>query len=335
MVSIGENQIWFVVTLGLLVLAVAVAGKWMPKKTEGPGPDAPEEQEVEKEFRAATGFLPERVITSFSLLDYYSQNRLLLDCFVELAPVTQRHLLKVLPEIGYLSRLRSALLKGRAEERAQATQVLGILQLPETIPDLLDALSDKVDEVRLTAASALASIRDERVVPLLIEALRHPERWLPARVAEVLVAQGSTAFDGILAALEKETEVSTKSLLIEILGEIGDPQAIPHLLPLLVAPWWEVRSKAAQALGCIGATEAYPHLIKALGDDVWQVRAHVAKALGKLGLPEALPQLEEAKKDAEWQVSANAEEAIRMLIKKTSPEGQDTRRTTHGLDGGG
>ncbi|MDQ4076364.1 MAG: HEAT repeat domain-containing protein, partial [Chloroflexota bacterium] len=61
----------------------------------------------------------------------------------------------------------------------QALQEIG----PPAVPTLIDALSDRDEQVRWHAAKALNTIGDERAVPALVQALEDPNygvRWLAA-----------------------------------------------------------------------------------------------------------------------------------------------------------
>jgi HEAT repeat protein len=63
-----------------------------------------------------------------------------------------------------------------------------------------------------------------------------------------------------------------RSAACRALGEIGDPQAIPHLIQALRDDYSDVRSAACWALGRIGDPQAIPHLIQALQDENAWVR---------------------------------------------------------------
>jgi len=195
------------------------------------------------------------------------------------------------------------------EARSSAAEVLGYLRFPGASRALLEALADKNDAVRMAASRALAEIKDPELAASLVAFLKQPDRWLPARVAEVLVALGEHAVEPLLKAIPHfEGEAH---LIAEILGEIGDSRAVPHLIELLgKSPRARVRAAAAEALGKINSAEAIPALKKALRDEAWEVRSRAVNALARTGNPRVIPLLEEALKDAEWNVRASAEAAI-------------------------
>jgi hypothetical protein len=72
-------------------------------------------------------------------------------------------------------------------------------------------------------------------------------------------------------------------------GRIGDPGAVPALVPLLQDPELEVRQMTAFALGLIGDALAVDPLLAALKDPEPVVRARAAEALGQIGDARAAP----------------------------------------------
>ena len=112
-------------------------------------------------------------------------------------------------------------------------------------------------------------------------------------------------------AFRNDTDL--KRRLVEALGKLGDPQAVPPLIKALGDDWDDVRRAAAEALGRIGAP-AVPPLIQALGDSDRDVRAVSAEALGKLGDPRAVPALIQALGDSDRDVRRAAAEADRKSV---------------------
>ena len=72
-------------------------------------------------------------------------------------------------------------------------------------------------------------------------------------------------------------------------GRIGDPGAVPALVPLLQDPELEVRQMTAFALGLIGDALAVDPLLAALKDPEPVVRGRAAEALGQIGDARAAP----------------------------------------------
>jgi len=150
---------------------------------------------------------------------------------------------------------------------------------------LFMAMADKSEEVRLAAAEALKAMGDASIAGLLVQSLKEPNRWLPARTAEVLVALGQNAVPALQAAMEDDDSVF-KGYIIEILGEIGDPSSVSALHCALGDKAVNVRLEAARALGKIGHKDSIPPLAEALGESEVKVVVQAAGSLGKIGRPE-------------------------------------------------
>jgi hypothetical protein len=180
----------------------------------------------------------------------------------------------------------------------------------------VNALGAKDEGRQAEAAYILVNLKEKRLIPLLVDALSQPEKYLPARVAEVLVAFGPGVVDylcGILCDLPE----GTKCLVIDILQEIADDRAVVPLMKELADESPRIRQKAVSALGEIGNPNALENLIPLMGDVDEKVRSMTARALGRLGCFEAIPVLKKALNDEAWLVRVNARDALDKL---TVPE---------------
>ena len=104
--------------------------------------------------------------------------------------------------------------------------------------------------------------------------------------------------------------------VIETLGEIGDPAAIPVLIKTLRSSdgrW--LGSRIVDALGQIGDTAAVLGLIEVLSDERWSMRQSAAYQLGEIGEPakEAVPALIKALSDEEGYVRVRAADALMKI----------------------
>lgn len=180
----------------------------------------------------------------------------------------------------------------------------------------IKALGAKGEIERLTATVVLSRIKNKRIIKPLITALGEPDRYVPARVAEVLVAFGSEAVEPLVKSLAELPE-QTRCMVIAVLEELADNRAVPALAKELLHSSVEVRQSAATALGEIGGPEVLDNLIPLLKDSDCKVKSRVAKALGKLGSHRAVPALEEALNDEAWLVRTNAREALETINRTT------------------
>ena len=165
--------------------------------------------------------------------------------------------------------------------RQRAAQALGQIGDPSSAPALANLLADASNQVRFSAAAALAEMGQPKGIDFLFEALRNTDSILRANAVKFLVdvqAQAGSVEDQLVAALDA-----------------ADPLA---------------RAGAAQVLGQAAVTTALAALIAASADEVPEVRANVAIALGRIGAAEGRERLEQLLDDRDATVSYYAEWAL-------------------------
>jgi HEAT repeat protein len=162
----------------------------------------------------------------------------------------------------------------------------------------------------LAAESGHADAMWEHLWPRLQRALKAEDWWVRRAAAEVLGRIGDPqAVPALLEAL-KDRDGDVRRAVADALGIIGDTQAIPALLEALKDENWWVRQAAARALGEIGDPQAVPALMEALKDRDGDVCRAAAGALGSIGDPQILPALLNALKDEKWWVRRAAAKAL-------------------------
>jgi HEAT repeat protein len=145
----------------------------------------------------------------------------------------------------------------------------------DRVEDLIKKLQDKHPGPRAAAVAELAKIKDPRVVPLLLGALKDADSYV----------RGQTA-----AAL----------------GDIADKRAVQPLITALKDDdYMYVRQESAKALGKIKDASAVQPLINALNDETPEVREEAAKALIGIGAP-AKELLDHALKKGDLRVVADS-----------------------------
>ncbi len=136
--------------------------------------------------------------------------------------------------------------------RKRAVMALGQLRAASAISVLADALqSDRSNEVRAAAASALGSIGDKRSIP------------------------------DLEAALRDESNVRCRAVMA--LGTIGNAASLPALFAMLKDPVPQVRYHAVSALVKVGDKRAIEPLAVLLDDDDATVRRVVELAMKHFG----------------------------------------------------
>jgi HEAT repeat protein len=246
---------------------------------------------------------------------------------------------------------------GKSEDECiEAATGLQELGGPRALKALAAAKDHPIPRVRLAVANALNALGSSDAVAI-IAALAGEESTRCAalsRLVELGVAgsrdrlaalleqgslQGSAevspalalarAGDGravgpLLRCLEREgaSDSWNRISILEALGQLGDPRALPALLPLLESGSGPIVEAAARAVGSIGGPEAIAALVKALdATDSWSLRVVAAESLGRTTGPSALEALKAAVRDDPTDaVRAAAEHSLRLLARTQRAE---------------
>lgn len=116
---------------------------------------------------------------------------------------------------------------------------------------------------------------------------------------EALLYYGSLATDELIKSLESE-KVEVRFLACQLLGEIRDKKAIPHLLSLFdkkIKVLSSIASCAAESLGFLQAQEAIPKLIAGLQTDDAELKYSALKSLGYLQATNAIDEIKKLLND--------------------------------------
>ena len=128
----------------------------------------------------------------------------------------------------------------------------------------------------------IETLRQQKNIPSLIEALRYDDFEVQTSAAEALGTLGAEGIDKLILAL-KTKDKDVRLGIIGALSVIRDPRAVPSLVHLLTDTSNEVRWEAAIALGEINDPDANASLLQALRDPDKYVRYGAAFALRKTG----------------------------------------------------
>ena len=185
----------------------------------------------------------------------------------------------------------------------------------QALPAFVELLASPKEDVQLAGVRVLSSIQDTRVLTHLVSAMMQPQRYVPARVAEVFGAYGKPAAR-LLAQLLPEVRGESLPIFLATLAAFDCDFPLTNIIGCLNSDDAKVRTAAATVLGESGKPEAYDALLKAAADEAWPVRAEAARALGVLGDARAAAMLEKLAADPDGWVGANAREALKKLGKR-------------------
>jgi HEAT repeat protein len=113
----------------------------------------------------------------------------------------------------------------------------------------------------------------------------------------------------ILIQALKDPEKAVRGQATQALALVGEP-ASNSLIDLLYDQDWKVRYRAAEALGMIGSKDAASPLIRMLSDKKDHVRYMAAKSLGMLHVPPARESLQKLLTDENAYVRKMASSAL-------------------------
>ncbi|HLK88362.1 MAG TPA: HEAT repeat domain-containing protein [Polyangia bacterium] len=164
------------------------------------------------------------------------------------------------PRLG--QHLVRALFDPESGLRIEAAKSLGTLAAPDTIPELVRALTEEGEpDVRSAIAAALGLTGDERAVDPLLAKLGDTSEQAAVRgaAAEALTGPRSPrAVDPLIAALA-DPEAEVRFWAAFALGQLGDERAIPALEQLarsdtaVLEGWGRISDEASEAISEIRA----------------------------------------------------------------------------------
>ena len=229
-------------------------------------------------------------------------------------------------DVVFAGRLREGV---KWTERTRAAEVLGAAGLSSAVPALVQVLRDRYEDeasVKISAAAALAKLRDGSAIPLLVSELKDADERATRNVGEALVAFGGAAVPALMGLLEDANTAGGggaggRVWAAQILGRIGDGRATDLLVARLHDRDDRLRMVVAEALGTIGDARAIGAIVRAtLRDPAPQVRAHAAGALARLEGERAVDVLVAALADPDYATRLRALEAFETIrVVDTAP----------------
>lgn len=222
-------------------------------------------------------------------------------------------LARLLDHRGAVEAARQQTRSTRAEQRAEAGNLLADAGSPAAVRDLLKLLHDPDPQVRWAAARGLGRLGHPSALSPLLASLEGP-RPMPFDVVADAVFQIRDCPVSLLRQGLKSRSMPTRAVTVELLGRFQALVAAEDITGLLHHdPSVEVRARAARSLGRMGSPRAIPSLLICLNDGPVAVRAMTIWALGEIGGPEARGALRSTLIGPSHQVRGLAAEALAAL----------------------
>ncbi len=167
-------------------------------------------------------------------------------------------------------------------------------------------------------------------IPIVIQALDDPDRYVRSRACNVLAARLIPKFPEAinifreaiskLIQIIEDKDPSFCSEAVSALGQLGDKQACSSLLKAMRYKEPETRRNAIEALIKLGCQEIKTELLKALKDSNSLVRSSAAHALGAIQCKEAISELINLLKDHDVVAQSSVSGALSQFQKDTAAE---------------
>lgn len=208
---------------------------------------------------------------------------------------------------GFHKQLTEEVKRNGSSLSPEEISVFTKLPASEVVELLVDLLAAKNEFIRFEAADAMIKLQDPLVVTRLLQVLGQPKQWIPARVTEILASYAETATKELIQAFD-QAETDTQLLILEMLTQIGHPDAEILFLRCLVQEDPRLRVLAITGLGALGkGNEILTRTIKDI-DPV--VRLKTVQLLEHSEDPALYNYFWVALLDADWLVRCKAAETL-------------------------
>jgi HEAT repeat protein len=177
------------------------------------------------------------------------------------------------------------------------------------------AIADQNTRVRYAAVSQLASLGNQnrtKSLEILRGCLLHdPEVDVQAAAADALGAlQLKSAFEDLQQVYQTTPEWLVKMSIVAAFGEMDEPKGFEILKDALQGDHSLIQTVAISALGELGNPDAVPLLVPYATDEDWQVRYRVVQSLNRLGGALAQETLKQMAQDPVAQVAEEAQRGV-------------------------
>ncbi|MCE1248209.1 MAG: HEAT repeat domain-containing protein [Firmicutes bacterium] len=157
------------------------------------------------------------------------------------------------------------------------------------LPQLIDLLPDSTGGLREAIVDALSAFGGKTVVKHMVKLLWNENCTARNDAIEIIENIGSAGMP-VLIPLLSDPDENIRKFVVDIMGNIADPEPVEELIRLLQDPDVNVRAAAAESHGKIRDPRAVEHLVNMLSDNDW-VMMYVIEALENFDNPEVLPQI--------------------------------------------
>ena len=200
----------------------------------------------------------------------------------QLESAEKTEIVEALDENGFIDKQVSVLLaNGKVERKLKAIEILVKIGDDKGFLAMIAALKDPREEIKWALTEGLKACQSPKlIIPKLLDALKNPHQWVPARIAEVCASFGDEAVPYLAKELKKSTP-NDKGIIIEILGELKSEQAILELKKQAISHRNDIEllAKTIYAIGRIKSELGLDLIISGLKNQEPKIKLAAIQAL--------------------------------------------------------
>lgn len=202
-----------------------------------------------------------------------------------------------------------------------ARPIIGILRTDES-PKVRSAAAEALGKFALMAECGdMPEAIGQEVIAILIETLQNIREPLSVRrhALESIACCNQELIEHYIEEYYYSDDPGVKASAIFSMGLNCNSRWSRYLIDEMQSETAEFRYEAARAAGEIGDEEAIPHLLKLVDDNDAQVQESAISSLGKIGGAEAKRALQKLCKTADARIKAAANAALTELLACENP----------------
>jgi hypothetical protein len=228
-------------------------------------------------------------------------------------------------QLGYRSYHERMLGNRDAIAKSSAVEKLGRMRCEASTGKLVPLLDEQDAEIVSVTVRALSKVGTREALEAVLERL--PGLYSRSLVSKKSIESslrnfGPAAVADLVRYGERYGDPVSRASVLEVLGILGAPEALPFAFRNLDNGDSEVRAKSLKVIGAAGGdlpSGEKDRVLPLLDDPVWFVRLQAAKALGILRHDKAVPLLAKRLVDDNWQVRNAA--ATTVVLTSDDPIG--------------
>ncbi len=202
--------------------------------------------------------------------------------------------------------------------RSRACDALAKIGGPKVLQAVMELINDQDENIRRSAIEILNQTKDDAAVEHLIKATHDSDWWVCERSVDALAAIGNVE---AVPRLVEMIDGNTKTIpsVVRALGQLGDSQVLPKLMPMLQRNEPEVLTSALQAVTHLAQEKNHLQVGEQIKPLLQSGNSKVADA-AREAISELQDRFSESVIMAERKAERLAEPAHTLLAEESQPE---------------